>query len=89
MLERLLEVKDSLIAVLDELAWDNLGHSEWKLVECVSKLLKPFAVYMSSISCEEFTTISSALSILMELNLHLENMKKVPEVAEISISSSI
>ena len=70
--------------MLDECGWDNLAHSEWRLIEIVCKLLKPFAVYTSLISAEEYTTISSALPILMEINLHLEDMKKLPEVQEIS-----
>ena len=84
MLERLLEVKTALTEVLDDLEWDNLALSEWRLMECICKLLKPFAVYTSLISGEEYTTISSALPILMEINLHLEEMRKIPDVAEVS-----
>ena len=84
MLERLLQVKNSLTAVLDDLGWDNLAHSEWKLVEGICKLLKPFAVYTSLISAEECSTISSALPVLMEINLHLEDMKKAKEVAKVA-----
>ena len=58
-------------------------------MECVCKSLKLFAVYTSLISSEEHTMVSSALPILMEVNPHLEEMRKVPEVAEVSKSSSI
>ena len=84
LLEHLLEVKDSQTAVLDELTWDNLPQCKRKLVECVCKLLKTFAMYTSLISGEEYTTISSALPILMVLNLHLDNKKNVLDVADTS-----
>ena len=84
MLERLLELRSPLSEVLNELGWDNLALSEWRLMECICNLLKPFAVYTCLISGEEYTTISSALPILMEVNLHLEEMKKNPDVAEVS-----
>ena len=50
MIERLLEVKESLKTVLDVLEWDNLATSEWKSLENIHKLLKPFAQYTSLIS---------------------------------------
>ena len=84
VLERFFEFKNALTIVLDERGWDNLAHSEWRLIEIVCKLLKPFAVYTSLISAEEYTTISSALPIFMEINLHLEDMKKLLKVQEIS-----
>ena len=40
MLERFLEFKNALTIVLDERGWDNLAHSEWRLIEIVCKLLQ-------------------------------------------------
>lgn len=82
MAERLIELKVPLTAVLEELGWDSLANSEWKTLENIQKLLKPFAQYTSLVSGEEYTTTSCVIPILMELNLHLEKFKKVPELRE-------
>ena len=68
-----------LTTVLEELGWDSLAYSEWKTLENIQKL-KPFAQYTSLVSGEEYTTASSVIPILMELNIHLEESKKVPEL---------
>ena len=46
MLEQLLELRSPLSEVLNELGWENLALSEWRLMECICNLLKPFAVYI-------------------------------------------
>ena len=84
VIERLLEVRTPLTSVLEELEWDNLANSDWKVLENVYKLLKPFAQYTSLSSGEDYSTISSVIPIIMELNLHLEEMKKVPELMNVS-----
>ena len=84
LLDRLLDVKGPLSTALDQLEWDNLAHSEWKTIEMVHKLLKPFAQYTALISGEEYTTLSSVIPILMELQLHLQDMVQVPEVASVA-----
>ena len=38
MIERLLDVKDALSTVLEELCWDNLHTSEWKLLASIHDL---------------------------------------------------
>lgn len=82
MIERLLAIRGQLSDVLEQLGWDNLATSEWKVLSYIHDLLKPFAMYTSLVSGEEYTTISSVIPIIMELNLHLKEMKKVPEVCE-------
>ena len=84
MIEHLLEVKESLKTVLDVLEWDNLATSEWKSLENIHKLLKPFAQYTSLISGDEYTTMSCVVPAVMELNLHLEDMKKITEVKHVA-----
>ena len=86
MLERLAELKVPLSSILEQQGWDNLANTEWRLIDYICSLLKPFAVYTQLMSAEETTTISSALPVLMELNLHLEEMKKIPELAAVSSS---
>ena len=75
MIERLLDVRDPLTKVLEEAEWDNLAASEWKSLWAIKNLLQPLAEFTSLLSGEEFTTISSALPTIMDLNLHLEHMK--------------
>ena len=83
MVQRLLEVKVPLSKVLESLEWDNLTTSEWKTLESV-QLLKPFAQYTSLVGGEDNVTISSMIPIVMELNLHLDEMKKTPEMSSVS-----
>ena len=78
MIERLLDVKDALSTVLEELCWDNLHTSEWKLLASIHDLLKPFAQYTSLVGGEDYTTVSSFIPIVMEINLHLEESRQSP-----------
>ena len=84
MVQRLLEVREKLGKVLELLEWDNLATSEWKTLENIQKLLKPFAQYTSLIGGEDYSTISSVIPIVMELNLHLEETKKCLELKNVS-----
>ena len=84
MIERLLKVKESLKTVLEVLEWDNLATSEWKSLENIHKLLKPFAQYTSLISGDEYTTMSCVVPAVMELNLHIEDMKKITELKHVA-----
>ena len=74
-MQRLTELRDPLEMVICELEWDNLAASEWRLLHIIQNLLKPFAEFTNVISGEEFTTISSVTPTIMELNLHLENVR--------------
>ena len=47
------------------------------------KLLKLFSQYTLLVTSEEYTTLSSVIPILMELNLHIKHMKKIPELSDI------
>ena len=74
VIERLLQVRSSLSIVLNELEWDNLATSDWKHLENIYTLLKPFAQYTSLVSGEEYTTLSSIIPVVTELSLHLEEV---------------
>ena len=74
--ERLLLVKAHLSSVLKELEWDNLATSEWKCLEIIKSLLQPFAQFTSLISGEEFTTLSSVIPAIMDINIHLEEVSQ-------------
>jgi len=45
MIKRLLDVRIPLTSVLEELEWDNLAISDWKVLENIQKLMNPFALY--------------------------------------------
>ena len=81
LVERLLLVRSAISSILDTLEWDNLPASEWKVLENVYNLLKPFAQYTNLISGEEYTTISAVIPIITEINLHLEAAKSVPDIS--------
>ena len=81
LVEQLLNVRSSLTSVLEELEWDNLPASEWKTLENVHRLLKSFAQYTTLISGEEYTILSAIIPVIMELNLHLEELKNVPDLS--------
>ena len=74
LLQRLIEVREPLAVVLRELEWDDLAASEWRSLCSVQSLLQPFAEFTDLVSGEEFTTISSVIPTIMELNLHLEQV---------------
>ena len=82
----MLKVKASLTKVLNTLEWDNLAVSEWKTLENVHKLLKPFAQCTSLISGDDYTTLFSVIPIVMEVNLHLEEMKKIAKVSALLLA---
>ena len=64
--------------MLEELEWDNLQNTDWKQLDSIGDILSPFAIYTSLISGEDFTTVSCVVPILMELKMHLEEIKKKP-----------
>ena len=45
MINRMLEVRNSLTSALKELEWDNLAVSERKLLEALRDLLRPFTTF--------------------------------------------
>ena len=70
MISRLLAVRPHLTEVLQELEWDNLPTSEWKVLENYRDLLEPFARYTDLVGGEEYTPI------LLELNYHLSEVNE-------------
>ena len=64
---QMLEVRVALTQVLEELEWDNLATSEWKLLESMRDLLQPFARYTTLLGGEEYTTLSVVVPAIMEV----------------------
>ena len=76
MISRLLAVRPHLTEVLQELEWDNLPTSEWKVLENYRDLLEPFVRYTDLVGGEEYTTLSMVVPILLELNYHLSEVNE-------------
>ena len=74
LIERVLEVKASLITVLEELKWDSLATSEWKILEGLKAFLQSFTQFTQLISGEDFTTISSVYPAILEIKMYLEEV---------------
>lgn len=78
MISRLLEVRSSLCCVLQELKWDDLAVSQWKLLDSIQDLLQPFATFTSlkivgqkkKVNTFQFTT---DLASLCTIQCHLQN----------------
>ena len=80
MISRMLEVRPHLATVMQELQWDNLPHSEWKIMENLYELLRPFARYTALTSAEETTTISMVVPVVMELNYNVDAVRNFTTV---------
>ena len=74
VVSRLVEVRPHLSYILEELVWDGLQASEWKLLESIRNLLEPFAEHTTLCNGEEYTTISNVIPALMVLSFHLEEV---------------
>ena len=77
MIARLLKVRPSLTQVLQELGWDSLQNREWRQLESLHEILKPFACYTQLVSGEYITTISAVIPVLLELQCHLEEVSSL------------
>ncbi len=74
MVSRLLAVRPHVTEVLQELEWDNLPNSDWKVLENYRDLLEPFARYTALTGGEEYTTLSMVVPVVMELTYHLNEV---------------
>ena len=54
----MLEVKEHLTTVLEELEWEGLNVAEWKHLSSIETLLKPFAHQTNVTSSEKSTSIA-------------------------------
>ena len=70
--------------VCEDLNWDCLQNSDWKILENYKQLLDPFVHYTNLESAEDTTTVSTVVPVLMELAMHLEEMGQKPGLAAIS-----
>ena len=75
MIAQLLKVQPALTRVLQDRGY--LQNSEWKQLESVHDILKPFSCCTQLVSRENFTTISPVVPVLMELLYHLEEVRSL------------
>ena len=76
MIKHFLKVREPLTIVLEEVEWNTLAASEWKSLCAIKNMLQPPAeLTLLILSGDEFTTTSSTLPMIMDLHLHLEEMK--------------
>lgn len=83
-IDRILSIKVHLEKVLQEMELDNLRLSDWKTLQSIHQLLKPFAKYTALIRGENYTTISTVIPVIMEINMHIQEMKKNQDLATAS-----
>ena len=57
-----------------ELNFSDLAASEMRSPSIIQSLLQPLADFTTLVSGEKFTTISSVIPTIMELNLHLDKV---------------
>ncbi|RDD43330.1 hypothetical protein TrispH2_004461 [Trichoplax sp. H2] len=85
LIQHLLEIKTPFNLVLENLGWNTLTPHCWKMLENIRALLQPFVQHIATlIDRKDNPTISCILPIIMELDLHLEAMKEVAEIANVS-----
>lgn len=76
MLSWLVDVKEHLNVVLEDLQWDSLATIQWRNLETIIELLQPFAHHTNITSAEKSTTMAMVFPVLKELNLHLDEVSQ-------------
>jgi len=77
MINRMIERKDQLKKVLNELCCDDLAASKWRLLQQIVNPLQPFSNFNFILSADEFMTLSCVVLAIMDLNVHLEEVSYV------------
>lgn len=72
MVERLIQVKDSLCQLADQEGWDCLMPSEWQRLSALKDLLFPFAEHARSLQSDTMS-LSLVLPALQDLSAHLSD----------------
>ena len=84
LLKRLLEIKEGICQVVEELEWNGLQTSKWKKIENIVDFLEPFAEYTTLCCGESYTTLSAVVPVILELNCHLHEMQKRPGMCAVA-----
>lgn len=70
MFSRLLQVKDSVVQVVEEMRWDSLRPPEWIKMAAVRELLLPFADHTQALQSDTMS-LSLVVPALLDLTIHL------------------
>jgi hypothetical protein len=73
MINRLLQVKDSVVKVADGMTWDYLLPSEWQKLTAVKELLSPFAEHTQMLQSDT-QSLSLVIPALLDLQAHLSDI---------------
>lgn len=86
LIKHLLDIKNPFNLLVEKLGWIPLSSQYWKVIEYIKGLLQPFAHHIATLinRKDNNTTISCIIPIIMELDLHLESMKQISEIASVS-----
>jgi hypothetical protein len=71
LIRRLLQLREHVKVVCEELGWDCLSNSEWNLLSRIEILLEPFASFTQLVSADRIPTFSSVIPCVEELKMHL------------------
>jgi hypothetical protein len=83
MIQRLLEVEQTVNCLMEEASQDTLATTEWKKLEEMQNLLAPFKQH-TDILQTDCQSLSSILPSLMDLECHLQDFKTVSNKAFIT-----
>ena len=72
MIERLLELKEHLGQVCNEMEWDCFLASEWAKLDELCQLLKPFTDHTNIMQTDKFA-LSNVIPVLLDLSGHLSS----------------
>lgn len=76
MIDRLLQVKDSVVKVAEEMTWDYLLPSEWQKLTAVTDLLLPFAEHTQMLQSNT-QSLSLAVPALLDMQIHFSDFSLV------------
>lgn len=75
MISTLIEMRKEISDVCEELGWDTLPVTDWKLLSELKNFLKPFADHTYISEGEAYTTVSLVIPSILELISHLDSIK--------------
>ena len=75
MIDRLLQLKTAVTEVTNEMEWNNLSNSDWKALENVKTLLRPFAEYTQLLTETHKVSLPSVVPAILSLRIPLEQVK--------------
>ena len=72
LINRLLELKESITSVFQAMCWDCLVQSEWAKLDEISCLLRPFAGHTNNLQTDVMA-LSNVIPVIQDLQCHLDD----------------